>query len=196
MVKVKSIFFSGLKVLVPFLVTLLLIYWIFIGFERFFRGVLLLFIDSSLYFSGLGWIAAIIFTALLGFLVQIPFVRNASDKFKKQFLKLPVIKTLYRMSSDIMTFLTKKGMKKGKIVKFETPVGSVVGIMTQDHLNDLPEGIGGEMEVAVYVPMSYQIGGFTFIVPKDSIEPLDISVQKGIALTMTAYISGKNAIDE
>ncbi|MEC7838589.1 MAG: DUF502 domain-containing protein [Chlamydiota bacterium] len=195
MAKIKTIFFNGLKVLVPLLVTVLLIYWTFIGFEKFFKSVLLLFIDPSHYFSGLGWIAAIILTALLGLLVQIPFVLKGADKLKNQLLKLPVIKTLYRMSSDIMTFLTKKEMREGKIVKFKTPIGSVLGIMTQDQLSDLPDGIGDKKEVAVYVPMSYQIGGFTFIVPKDSIEILDISVQKGIALTMTAYISGKNTID-
>lgn len=195
MAKVKSVFINGLKVLVPILVILLLIYWTYIGFERIFRGVLLLFIDPSFYFNGLGWIAAVVFTILLGLLVQIPFLRKAADRLKDLVIKLPIIKTLYRMSSDIMMFLTKKGMNQGKIVKIETDVGSILGIMTQDQIDDLPEGIGGKDEVAVYVPMSYQIGGFTFIVPKDSVEILDISVQKGIALTMTAYISGKNRID-
>jgi uncharacterized membrane protein len=192
MEKIKSVFISGLKAIVPILVTLLLIYWIFIGLEHFFRGLLLLFIDSSLYFNGLGWISALIITLLLGLLVQLSFLRKGADRLTDQFLKLPYINTLYRMSSDVMGFLTKKEMKKGKIVKMKTPVGTVVGIMTQDQLDDLPDGIGSKKEVAVYVPMSYQIGGFTFIVPKDSIEPIDISVQKGIALTMTAYISGKN----
>lgn len=191
----KSIFFNGLKIFVPFLFTLMLIYWTFIGFENFFEGILLLFIDSSLYFTGLGWIAVVIFTIFLGLLIKIPFMFKLIDKLKNKFLKLPVIKTLYRMSSDLMMFVTKKGMKQGKIVKFKTPIGSLVGIMTQDELDDLPEGIGSKKEVAVYVPMSYQIGGFTFIVPKDSIETLDISVQKGIALTMTAYISGKHKAD-
>lgn len=191
MVKAKSIFFSGLKILVPFLVTLLLVYWIFIGLEKFFRAILILFINPSLYFSGLGWIVAIIFTALLGLLVQVPFIYKVIDQFKKQFLKLPIIKTLYGMSSDMMTFFTQKEMKQRKVVKFKTPLGNVLGIMTQNQLDDLPEGVGSKKEVAVYVPMSYQIGGFTFIVPEDAVEPLDISVQKGIALTMTAYISGK-----
>lgn len=191
MAKSKSIFLSGLKVFIPFLVTLLLLYWIFIGCEKIFRNILLLFMNPAFYFTGLGWIAVIIFTALVGLLVQIPLIKKTVDQAKKQFLKLPLIKTLYSMSSDLMMFLTKKGMKQGKVVKLKTPAGDLVGIMTQDHLDDLPKGIGKKKEVAVYIPMSYQIGGFTFIVPEESVEPLDISVQKGIALTMTAFISGK-----
>lgn len=192
MAKVKSIFFSGLKFLTPLVVTLLLIYWTFTGLESLFRGVLLLFMDPSYYFTGLGWIAAAIITVLIGLLVQISFIRKPAELLKEKFVQLPIIKTIYGMSSDIMMFLTKKGMKQGKIVKFETPVGTVLGIMTQENFDELPEGIGQKDEVAVYVPMSYQIGGFTFIVPKDSVESVDISVQKGVALTMTGYISGKN----
>ena len=93
MAKSKSIFLSGLKVFIPFLVTLLLLYWIFIGCEKIFRNILLLFMNPAFYFTGLGWIAVIIFTALVGLLVQIPLIKKTVDQAKKQFLKLPLIKS-------------------------------------------------------------------------------------------------------
>lgn len=182
---------GGLIVLLPFVVTLLLIYWFFIGFEKFFSWFLLIFIDPSKYFIGMGWIFALAFTIIFGLIIQIPLVKQAVNKFKDQLLKLPVINTLYTTSSDLMAFITKRGMKEGKIVMMETKLGNVVGIMTQTDFKQLPDGLAEKDEVAVYIPMSYQIGGFTLIVPKSSLKPLDISVQKGIALTMSAFISGK-----
>lgn len=172
--------------------TLLLIYWVFVGLENFFRWALEIFIDPSSYFFGLGWISALLFTMGLGILVQISILKRLEEWITKTSLKLPVIKTLWQMSSDLMMFLTKKGIKQGKMVKVKTPFGNLLGIITQNQLDELPSGIGGSNEVAVYIPMSYQIGGYTVIVSKDAIEAIDISIQQGVALTMTAYISGKD----
>lgn len=184
--KLKSTFMGGLKVITPLVITILLIYWIYIALEKVFRAVLLLFLDKSFYFNGLGFISAVVFTVVLGMLIKVPLISNMIEKLKKQFLRLPGIKTVYGVSSNLMALFTNKGMSKGKIVKLKTPVGDLVGILTQDQL---PDGVGKEDEVAVFVSMSYQIGGFTFIVPKDSVEPIDLSAKDGIALTMSAYTS-------
>ncbi len=51
-----------------------------------------------------------------------------------------------------------------------------------------------EKEVTVYVPLSYQIGGFTATVPRSSIKPIDMTVEQGMRFVVSAGIlSGKNA---
>jgi uncharacterized membrane protein len=43
--------------------------------------------------------------------------------------------------------------------------------------------------VAVYLPMSYQIGGYTLYLPGSSIEPLDMPVEDAMRLILTAGLS-------
>ena len=45
------------------------------------------------------------------------------------------------------------------------------------------------MILAVYLPMSYQIGGFTVYAPRAFLRPLDMSVEQAIRFTMTAGTS-------
>jgi len=191
MKKCVSIFFSGLKYFLPLVITLLVVVWVIAGLEGLFKWVLHFFIGSSYDFPGLGWLAAILFTFLFGLLIQVPTLRKWMDRWMKLFLQLPIISTLHNMSSDIMMFLTKKGMRQGQIVKIHTPLGDVLGILTREDLSELPDGVGNEDQVAVFISMSYNLGGYTFLVPKKDVEPLDLSVEKGLALAMTAYISGK-----
>ena len=40
--------------------------------------------------------------------------------------------------------------------------------------------------MAVFIPMSYQIGGVTIMVPKDQVHPIDMSVEQGLRFAATA----------
>ena len=57
---------------------------------------------------------------------------------------------------------------------------SLMGLMTRDDFSDLPEGIGDDETVAVYLPMSYQLGGFTVMVPKSKVRPVDMKVDQAM----------------
>ena len=55
-------------------------------------------------------------------------------------------------------------------------------------LDDLDAAIAGEDRVAVYLPMSYQIGGYTLFVPRGWITPLDMSVESALRNTLTGWV--------
>ena len=46
--------------------------------------------------------------------------------------------------------------------------------------------------VAVYLPMSYQIGGFMVLVPRAALEPVDLGVEDALRTIVTAGLSGKS----
>ena len=52
---------------------------------------------------------------------------------------------------------------------------------------------GHEDRVAVYLPMSYQIGGFLVVVPKSAVQPLDMKVDEALRLAVTAGVSAEEA---
>jgi uncharacterized membrane protein len=63
--------------------------------------------------------------------------------------------------------------------------------LTRESFDDAPEGLGGRDVVAVFLPMSYQIGGFTVFVPRARTTPVDLTIEEGMRLALTAAMAVK-----
>ncbi len=62
--------------------------------------------------------------------------------------------------------------------------------MTQENAN-VP-GLGtDESLVAVYLPMSYQIGGYTLYLPRDRIQPTDLTVEAAMRIVLTGGLQNQ-----
>lgn len=191
----RQLLVAGLKFLLPLLFVVILLRWLYLFVDGMLEPLVTAFIGQSYYITGMGVVAALLLAIFIGLIIQQPKISAILEGGKSKLLSLPLIDTLYKVSSDIIAFVTKKGMKQGTIVRVETPLGSVIGIMTREDFRELPDGVGSEEEVAVYIPMSYQIGGYSLIVAREKVSEVDISVREGLALTMTAYISGRKKND-
>ena len=52
--------------------------------------------------------------------------------------------------------------------------------------DDLADGIGKEEEVAVFLPLSYQMGGITIMARREAIELIDMPVEEALRFAITA----------
>ena len=68
----------------------------------------------------------------------------------------------------------------------------MLGGLTRNDFSDLPPGVGFEGEVAVYLPMSYQVGGYTVMVPRASINPVQMSREEAMRFVLTAGLKTEN----
>ena len=104
--------------------------------------------------------------------------------------RIPVVKTVYSAIKDLLQFLggAKKGGARPAMLKSPDGTFAAIGLITQDHpAKFLP---GAEDRVAVYLPMSYQLGGFTMYVPRSAVEELQgVSVEETLKLCLTAGMS-------
>jgi uncharacterized membrane protein len=64
-----------------------------------------------------------------------------------------------------------------------------LGFVTREGTDGLPEGFLPDDHLVVYVQWSSQIGGYCFIVPKNSVRYLDISIEEGMRWSLTAGLS-------
>ena len=64
----------------------------------------------------------------------------------------------------------------------------LLGFVTLDDHRDLPFA-APEHTVAVYFPMSYQIGGYTLFLPRARLKPLDMSMEDAMRFVVTAGMS-------
>lgn len=82
------------------------------------------------------------------------------------------------------------GKKPKSLVPRRVPM-RLLGLVTREAFDDLPKGIGDEHSVAVYLPMSYQLGGFTVIVRRAQIEPVAMSTEDALRFAITAGMNAK-----
>lgn len=188
-----KIFKRGLIALAPVAVSLAIVIWLLGTLEEIF-SVPLKWLIGEYYFPGLGLIVAIIFIFFVGIIINNFLIQKITSAFDRLFARIPLFKTVYNSIADVMNYFKPKDREEsGKVVSVDIDGMRFLAIMTRDDFSDLPEGIGEEGEVTIYVPLSYQIGGFAAVVPKSKVKPIDMTVDQGMRFVVTAgMLSGKS----
>lgn len=182
--QLKNIFWNGIKLFVPMVLTFAIAIWIFGSLETFFGGFLRYFIPEKYYFPGLGILIGIATIFAAGILVNAWIVRKIYRFAEKIVKRIPLIKTIYNGIQDLFSFFDKNQTAK-QTVLVKTPLGKIIGFVTRTSFKEMPT-LGAESEIMVYIPLSYTIGGLTMILPKKDIEILDWPVDKAMSFAIMA----------
>ena len=124
-------------------------------------------VPDSLYWPGMGVVAGLALVFVIGVLMNAWLFRAFLEWCERLLERIPLVKTLYGAVRDLMGFFSgsdKKAMSKAVVVAVGNTSLRFIGFITREDFGDLPTGIGGDDAVAVYLPMSYQMGGFTTMV--------------------------------
>lgn len=197
----KRAFIRGLLAVTPLVITLAILYWLYDMVEGFVGGLYIHFFGEKYYFPGLGLLITLVAIFIIGILINNWLIKKVYQAFERLLDKLPFIKTLYRSIVDLMSFFKgNTSMKESRVVMVQYGQTRIMGLVSRESFDDLPQGIGKEGEVAVYIPMSYQIGGLTFIIPRSMITPVDMGIEQALRFTATAgmpgQINGENKNEE
>ena len=183
---------KGLFTILPIVLTVYFIYWLGVTTESLLSGLLKVWLPAEIYVPGMGLVAGFVVLIVVGLLVNAYVVRRVITFSESLILRIPVVKTVYSAVRDL-TGLMKVGEKGGelqRVVMVQFGPGKVIGFVTQENAT-LP-GLGSDEElVAVYMPMSYQIGGYTLYLPRDRIEPTDLTVEAAMRIVLTGGIQTK-----
>jgi uncharacterized membrane protein len=187
---IKRLFVDGLKLFIPFALTIAILVWLLGAIETFFGQIIQWIIGPQHYFTGLGLLVGIVCVFLMGIVYNAWLTRWIYHLAEKIMRRIPLVKTLYNSIQDLMMFFDKKQAGKyGKVVLFRWQGLELLGLMTREEFHELPEGLAAEGTVAVYLPMSYQIGGYTVHVPMDEVRPIDMPVDAAMRYILTAGMS-------
>jgi uncharacterized membrane protein len=150
------------------------------------------FVVGDNYWPGMGLVTGFVILFLVGLAVNAFVVRRVLGLGEDLLLRVPVVKTVYSAIRD-MTRLVNTDKKKGdldRVVTLDYGPGKLIGFVTQEHANTLGIG-GGDDLVAVYLPMSYQIGGYTLYVSRSKVHETDLSVEQAMRIVLTGGVRGK-----
>lgn len=173
----------GLLLLVPLVVTIEFVLWLSRSIETALKPLFEFLLPGGWYIPGLAMVLFLLFALLVGLLTRNVLMQKLLEITEDWMTKLPVIGSIYPVVRQLTDLLSGKGnAENGSVVLVTLPDQTkVIGIVTRPvdggQMPWLPEG--SEM---VFVPMSYQMGGFTLILPRAELEPLDM--KPGEALQM------------
>jgi uncharacterized membrane protein len=191
MKQIGSILLKGLVTILPIGLTVYFVYWLGVTTEGLLSKPIRALIGEN-YWPGMGLIMGFLLLFLIGLAVNAFLVRRLLDMGEELMLRVPVVKTVYSAIRD-MTRLVNTEKKKGdldRVVTVETQLGRLIGFVTQEHANTLGIG-GGDDLVAVYLPMSYQIGGYTVYLPRSKLGETDLTVEQAMRIVLTGGVRGK-----
>ncbi|HOP41061.1 MAG TPA: DUF502 domain-containing protein [Geobacteraceae bacterium] len=197
-----KIMFQGLVAILPALLTIYILFWLFRSAETVLGGLLEVLLPTGWYIPGLGLLAGLVVIFLFGLALNAFLVRRLLDLGDDLLNHIPLVKTLYGSLKDFIGFFTaKRDSQFNQVVAVDLEFGGkpmrMIGFVTRTDFSDLPTGIGSREEVAVYLPLSYQIGGYTVIVPRSSVRKLDISTHRAMGFVVTGgMISEKGKLVE
>ena len=195
MKSVGKIFLTGVFTLLPILATLYLVFWLFAAVESFLGRQLLFLLPDEYYRAGMGLLAAIAVIFLTGLLMRAWLFQQLVQGGEMLLLKIPLIKVVYKALKDLFgLFSDSKDSEALQVVSVRLPGTDMrlLGFVTRSDFSDLPPGVGFEGEVAVYLPMSYQVGGYTIMVPRESINPVQMSREEAMRFVLTAGLKTEN----
>lgn len=187
------IFLTGMLTVLPVLATLYLAVWLVSAAERFFGKQLVWLLPDEYYRTGMGLVLAIVMIFLVGLLMHALLFRRLFGWAERLLLEIPLLRSIYGALRDLFGLFAGHGEEQALQVVSVTLPGTgmrALGFVTRREFGDLPEGIGRAGEIAVYLPMSYQIGGYTLFMPREHATPVAMSREDAMKFILTAGLRG------
>lgn len=190
-----KLFLKGLAVVIPVVLTVAILWWMATGAERLLGGLLSRIMPAGWYVPGLGLLAGLAIIALVGLLSHVLILRKLFEYWEGLVKRLPLIKTIYTAIQDFMGYFSADQQQRfSKVVLITLPGQDfqLLGFVTRESFHDLPFQPDAEEAVAVYCPMSYQIGGYTLFVSRSCLKPLNMPFEDAMRLAVTGGITQYN----
>ncbi|MCK4385694.1 MAG: DUF502 domain-containing protein [candidate division Zixibacteria bacterium] len=185
----RRYFLSGILVIVPLIITILVLRFLFRGID----GLLSPFLAELLGYKipGLGVVATIILIFLAGLLTANVIGSRLFKIWEIFWIKTPLVRTIYGSSKRLVEAFTtteKESFKQVVLVEFPRKGMFCLGFLTREI--EVERQDTREKLIAVFIPSTpTPISGFTMLFPKEDVVPLDMTIEEGIKFFVSGGIA-------
>jgi uncharacterized membrane protein len=145
------------------------------------------------YIPGVGILVTIALITFLGWLSTKYLARKVIELVDRLLEKIPFVKTLYSVIKDtFQSFLgEKKSFSKVALVTMPNTPMKVIGFVTSEELESFSSSLSDHL--AVYIPQTFQVAGFTFLIHKDDVEFLDVAPENAMKFVLSGGVTASKA---
>lgn len=177
-------FINGILTIVPIILVVYVIYKTFLFLDGLLGNTLKPYLKED-YIPGIGLLSTLILITLLGWL-STKYISGKIIRLIDRLLdKIPVVKTIYSVIKDtVQSFLgEKKSFSKVALVVIPGTDMRSLGFITSEQLEDFYSPL--KDHVAVYIPQTFQVAGFTFLIPKEQVEIIDVKPEDAMKFILS-----------
>lgn len=180
-------FLQGMALVAPVALTIALLVWLGAWSEKAVGGLIKLVLPADWYFRGLGLLTAIVATLAVGLLANVILVRWLVRLLEAVLERIPLVALLFQAFKDIARFFSRDVDEQlGQVVAVDFGEVRLVGFVMQEDARLPGDFADADTDrIAVYVAMSYQLGGFTVHVPKERVTPLNVPADRALRAVLT-----------
>lgn len=185
-------FFRGLFTALPIGLTIYFVY-IFWQWSEQFSAAWVRPLVGEAYFPGMGLFVVLVAIIVLGFLISHRLILKLISMVEFPFANIPVVKSIYlslKNFADYFNPALENSDQQAVILKSPDSAVEMVGLITQQNVTELAQDDNNNDRVAVFLPMGYNVGGYTVFVPRDWINPIDMSAEEVMRASLFAWMSG------
>lgn len=190
---IQQVFLKGLFAILPVALTLYLVVWLATSFEALFGSGLDYLLPEGMYVPGMGLLMGLLVIFAVGLMLQTWFTRQLWELTERLLDRMPLVRPVFSSLKQIVSYMSGGEQPQSSRVVMVTvgdPPMRMLGLVTREQLEFIAED-EREQTIAVFLPWSYQIGGFTVFLPRTSIEPVDLTPQEALRLALTAGVSSQ-----
>ena len=207
----KKSFITGLIILLPIALTILVIAFIvnfltkpFVGtIEQFFIGYGFYAEHQALVHVVLQLVSLVIlffFTVLLGFLARVVFFRWLISVYDYVFHRIPVIKTIYKATQQIIRTIfgsASKSFKQVVMIPFPTHGAYCIGLVSGSAPPNCDKTVGSKL-ISIFVPTTPNpTSGYLIMYREEEVIHLDMKVEEAIKYIISCgVISSESPLDD
>ena len=191
MKQIYQYFFRGLLTALPIGLTIYVLYVFWSWSEQFSESWIRPWVGDA-YIPGMGLLITIVSILVLGYLISHRLILRLISMIEFPFTNLPVVKSIYlslKNFADYFNPTEENNDQQAVILKSPEFDLEMVGLITQQNTQSLPSGFGEDDRVVVFLPMGYNVGGYTVFVPRDWIRPIDMTAEEVMRNSLFAWMT-------
>lgn len=169
-------FLQGILILLPVAVTLYIVFGVFRVLDAVGRLVL------PWDIPGIGVLLSLAVIFFVGYFGSSYFAEALVEKGEELLKKTPMVGKVYSAIRDTLYSLIGEKRSFKKVVAFQRG-----GVKTLAFLTN--ETCFLEDHVVLYVPLAFQVAGFTLVVPKEEVTEVDMDTEEALRFMISAGIA-------
>ncbi|ABB15573.1 DUF502 domain-containing protein [Carboxydothermus hydrogenoformans] len=187
--KLGNYFLTGLAVITPAAITIYILFALFSFFDRPLRGFFAQIFGIDI--PGLGVLTVALLVPIVGMLATNFIGRKILKKFEQLFIKIPVTRSLYKTSKQLIeTFLhpERDAFKSVVLARYPKDGSYALGFITGSGFDEINEKTREKL-LPVFLPTTPNpTSGWLLYLPEKDIIPLNLSVEDALKIIVSGGI--------